>query len=251
MNQWYIAYARIYVSFTACNSFSSANYAALPLPLVDPRAIPLPLVPRVAPPRVGIPPLPRAVGMPLPLPAAAGVFFGVGAGLATFLNLLAAFELGGLSTKDVSVVRKVASTSSMPEARRAGRVADGFRPGWFCGRLNESGTGACPQSVRQRHVVQAHSVLLLFWKRARAEAAGSTHLGEIHTKGVHVHAVQEPGEALAEARKALVHQLQLHKVLLQVGHGVAQLGEPVLQALERIRGRGIARALCAVAERAA
>lgn len=160
MNQWYIAYARIYVLFTACNSVPSADQAALPLPLVDPRAIPLPLVPLVAPPRVGIPPLPRAVGMPRPLPAAAGVFLGVGAGLATFLNLLAAFELGGWSTKDVSVVRKVASTSSMPEALRAGSAADGFRPGWFCGRLNESGTGAYAQSVRRRDVVEAHSVLL-------------------------------------------------------------------------------------------
>jgi hypothetical protein len=107
--------------------------------------MPLPLAaPLVVPPRVGIPPLPRAVGIPRPLPAAAGVvFLGVrGAGLCAFLNLLAAFELGGWSTNDVSVVRKVASTSSTPEARRFGRPAEGLRPGWFCGRLNESGTGA-------------------------------------------------------------------------------------------------------------
>lgn len=135
-------------SVAVCSLMPSADYTALPLPLVDPRAIPLPLVPRVAPPRVGIPPLPRAVGIPLPLPAAAGVFLGVRAGLATFLNLLAALELGGFSTNDVSVVRKVASTSSKPEARRFGRFADGLRPGWFCGRLNESGTGAWQQSVK-------------------------------------------------------------------------------------------------------
>lgn len=118
------------------------TYTPLPLPLVDPLAIPLPLPPLAVPPRVGIPPLPRAVGMPLPLPAPRGVL-GAGAGLAAFLNLFAAFELGGLSTKDVSVVRKVASTSSTPDARRLGRLAEGFMEGWFCGRLNESGTGAC------------------------------------------------------------------------------------------------------------
>lgn len=123
---------------------SSHLYTPLPLPLVDPLAIPLPppLPPLAVPPRVGIPPLPRAVGMPLPLPAPRGVF-GAGAGLAMFLNLLAALELGGLSTKDVSVVRKVASTSSTPDARRLGKLAEGLREGWFCGRLNESGTGAC------------------------------------------------------------------------------------------------------------
>lgn len=85
--------------------------------------------------------------MPLPLPAAAGAFFGVflgvRTGLATSLNLLAALELGGFSTKEVSVVRNVASTSSTPEARRLDMFAEGLSKGWFCGRLNESGTGAC------------------------------------------------------------------------------------------------------------
>ena len=103
-------------------------YAPLPLPLVDPLAIALPRVPLVAPPRIGIPPLPRAVGMPLPLPTPPVVFC-AGAGLAAFLNLLAALELGGLSTKDVSVVRNVASTSSTPEARRLGILAEGLREG--------------------------------------------------------------------------------------------------------------------------
>lgn len=110
---------------SALSNIVPTRYAAsLPLPRADPLAIPLPLVaPLVVPPRVGIPPLPRAVGIPLPLPAAAGVvFLGVrGAGLWAFLNLVAAFELGGLSTNDVSVVRNVASTSSMPDARRSGR----------------------------------------------------------------------------------------------------------------------------------
>ena len=131
MNQWYIAYAPLHISrhCLSSKSASTALYTALPRPLAVPRAIPLPLAPLVVPPRVGIPPLPRAVGMPLPLPAAAGVFFGVRAGLCTFLNLLAALELGGLSTNDVSVVRKVASMSSRPDLRRSGRLADGLREG--------------------------------------------------------------------------------------------------------------------------
>jgi hypothetical protein len=34
-----------------------------------------------------------------------------------------------------------------------------------------------------------------------------------------------------------MHKLQLNKVLLEVGHGVAQLGEAILQALEGIGRR--------------
>lgn len=77
-----------------------------------------------------------------------------------------------------------------------------------------------------------------------------THLRKVDAESVHVHAIQEPSEALAEPRKALVHQLQLHKVLLQVGHGVAQLRKPILQTIERIGSCSVAGALRAVAERA-
>lgn len=78
-----------------------------------------------------------------------------------------------------------------------------------------------------------------------------THLWKINTESIHVHAIQEAGKALRKASKTLVHELQLHKVLFQVGHGVAQLCEAVLQALERIGRRCAAAALGAVAEGAA
>jgi hypothetical protein len=48
------------------------------------------------------------------------------------------------------------------------------------------------------------------------------YLWEIHTKRVHVHAVQETSKALAKARQTLVHQLQVHEIGLQIGHRVGQ-----------------------------
>jgi hypothetical protein len=45
-----------------------------------------------------------------------------------------------------------------------------------------------------------------------------------------------------------MHQLELHEVLLEVGHGIAQFCEPILEALERVaRGRCATAALDAVA----
>ena len=60
-----------------------------------------------------------------------------------------------------------------------------------------------------------------------------THLGEVHAEGVHVEAVEEAGEALTEAGQALVHDLKMHQVGLEVGHGVGQLGEGGLEGVER------------------
>ena len=66
-----------------------------------------------APPRVGMPPRPPARGMP-PLPLGTPEVFVAGAGVCGFWNLDDILLLGGLSTKDVSVVRNVASMSSGP-----------------------------------------------------------------------------------------------------------------------------------------
>lgn len=62
---------------------------------------------------------------------------------------------------------------------------------------------------------------------------GSRYLGKIHAKGIHVEPVQKASEGLAEARKALVHKLEMHHVGLQVGHGIRQLGEGRLERVER------------------
>jgi hypothetical protein len=72
-----------------------------------------PLVPLVAPPRVGIPPPLPTRGIP-PLPLGAPVVLDAGAGVWGVWNLDEILLLGGFSTKDVSVVRKVASMSSGP-----------------------------------------------------------------------------------------------------------------------------------------
>lgn len=47
-----------------------------------------------------------------------------------------------------------------------------------------------------------------------------THLGKIHTKSVHIQAVQEGSEALVETLETLVHELEMHEVGFEVGHGV-------------------------------
>jgi hypothetical protein len=80
--------------------------APLPLAPLAPLAMPLPpLVPLVVPPLVGIPPPLPARGIP-PLPLITPLFLGVGV-----WNLDDGLLLGGFSTKEVSVVRKVASIS--------------------------------------------------------------------------------------------------------------------------------------------
>lgn len=88
-----------------------SHYVPRPLP-APPLAMPLPpLAPLVAPPRVGIPRPPPARGIP-PLPLGAPAVFDAGAGVWGVWNLDEILLLGGFSTKDVSVVRKVASISS-------------------------------------------------------------------------------------------------------------------------------------------
>ena len=46
------------------------------------------------------------------------------------------------------------------------------------------------------------------------------YLREVHAEGVHVQPIQKASEALTEARKALVHQLEVHHVRLEVSHGI-------------------------------
>lgn len=78
----------------------------------------------------------------------------------------------------------------------------------------------------------------------------TTHLRKIHAESIHIHAIQEPSKALAEARQTLMHQLQLHEIALQIRHCVGQLSEVILKELKRRRrGRiGTADALYAVAK---
>jgi hypothetical protein len=97
-----------------------------------------PLEPLVVPPRVGIPPPLPARGMP-PLPRPIPEVLDAGAGVCGFWNLDEILLLGGFSTKDVSVVRKVASISSGPWLRLKSVEP---RLTWFCGLLKESATGA-------------------------------------------------------------------------------------------------------------
>src|SRR3954465_3513798 len=46
------------------------------------------------------------------------------------------------------------------------------------------------------------------------------YLGKVNTECIHVQPVEEAREALAEAGQALVHQLEVHHVGLEIGHGI-------------------------------
>lgn len=106
--------------------------APLPLPLPVARANPLPRVPR--PPRTGIPFRPIREG---------------GAGVE---NLDTVFEEGGFSTKDVSVVKNVASGSlSCGPCERLG-PNDSFNEACCWARLKDSGTGASGKSTQKAFI---------------------------------------------------------------------------------------------------
>jgi hypothetical protein len=68
-------------------------------------------------------------------------------------------------------------------------------------------------------------LLLLLPLLCSSERIWNRCFREVDTEGVHVQPVEEAGEALAEPRQALMHELEVHHVGLQVSHGVRQLCE--------------------------
>lgn len=85
----------------------------------------------------------------------------------------------------------------------------------------DSGIGAC------KHLLA---------RLDRYNHLGPSHLGEIDTKRIHVHAVQKTGKALAETRQTLMHQLQMHEIGFEVGHGVGEFCKLGLQGIDRRLG---------------
>ncbi|KAJ3552323.1 hypothetical protein NPX13_g11144 [Xylaria arbuscula] len=61
----------------------------------------------------------------------------------------------------------------------------------------------------------------------------SAYFGEVDAKGIHIQAVEETRKALAKASQALVHQLEVHHVGLEVGDGIRELGECGLEGVQR------------------
>lgn len=59
-----------------------------------------------------------------------------------------------------------------------------------------------------------------------------SYLWEIHTERIHIQPVEETGKTLTEARQALVHQLQVHEVGLEICHRIGQLGKLWLQGID-------------------
>ena len=67
-------------------------------------------------------------------------------------------------------------------------------------------------------------------EKAKAVAA---HFRKVHTKRPHVQPVQKTRKAFSESAQTLVHELQVHKVRLEIRHGVRQFCKLRLQRVER------------------
>lgn len=58
------------------------------------------------------------------------------------------------------------------------------------------------------------------------------YLGEIDAESIHIQAIKKTGEIFAETRQTLVHQLQVHEVGFQIGHGIGQFCKLWLQRVD-------------------
>lgn len=153
----------------------------------------------------------------VPLPdAAAPLELAVEEGTELYL-LLGLLLVGGFMTKEVSVVKNVASVSGGGAVRCGkGEFSRGLEDEVW--RVKDCGIGAWKscQSVHNR---------LSLWER--------WYLWKVDAEGRHVHAIQEGTEILVEARDGLVQQLEVHHVGFQISHGVAELSKCRLQGGER------------------
>ena len=55
------------------------------------------------------------------------------------------------------------------------------------------------------------------------------YLWKVDAEGVHVHPIEKARKTLIEPAEAFVHQLQVHEVGFQVGHGVGKLSKGRLE----------------------
>lgn len=79
----------------------------------------------------------------------------------------------------------------------------------------------------------------------------NTYLRKVDAKCIHVETVQEASKRLAKAGKALVHDLEVHHVDFQIGHGVRKFREGRLECVQGEWGIAIAGAPSRVAKRGA
>lgn len=84
--------------------------------------------------------------------------------------------------------------------------------------LNESAIGACSNCLATA--------------QGTCPTRFRSYLWEIDAERVHIQAVQKTSETLAESRQTLVHQLQVHEIGLEVGHGVCELRKLRLQSVD-------------------
>lgn len=60
-----------------------------------------------------------------------------------------------------------------------------------------------------------------------------TYFRKIDAECVHIHAVEKTRKTLGKTCEAFMHKLELYEILLEVGHGIAQLCEAILQPFKR------------------
>lgn len=80
------------------------------------------------------------------------------------------------------------------------------------------------------------------------EGLGDGTLGEVNTKSIHIEPIEKACKRLAKPSQTLVHELKVHQVSLQIGHGIRQLCKGRLEDVERERAIVIVRAAGGVAQ---
>ena len=74
-----------------------------------------------------------------------------------------------------------------------------------------------------------------------------TYLRKINTKSINTQPIQKARKALREPRQTLMHQLQMHKIRLQIRHAITQLRKALFKDLQRRITLSLVRAAAAQA----
>lgn len=77
-----------------------------------------------------------------------------------------------------------------------------------------------------------------------------TYLWKVHTKCIHVQAVEKARKVFAKPCQTLMHQLKVHHVGFQICHGIREFCKCRLKCIERERRVSIACFACRLSERA-
>jgi len=86
---------------------------------------------------------------------------------------------------------------------------------FVCLIQNVPSCSSCSRALRKESGIGASQCNQ---SREKSKNSRESHLGKVHTEGIHIQAVQEACEVLTEPSQTLMHQLKMHKISLQVRH---------------------------------